>query len=81
VRVLFFFEPIEFHILSTVVESIKLVIRKEREMKWEKLKSETGTVMRTKVPGGWLVFMWYVDSSGLTFYPDPNHEWDGNSLS
>jgi hypothetical protein len=35
---------------------------------------------RANVPGGWLVFIW--DSggmSGVTFYPDTNHEWDGGT--
>ncbi len=27
---------------------------------------------RRRVPGGWLVA---VRESGITFYPDPNHEW------
>ena len=50
---------------------------------------------RTKVPGGWLVMMYMVEVEtldvglrgawgyglgGLTFVPDPQHEWDGNSL-
>lgn len=39
---------------------------------------------RTKVPGGWLVFytrgLGGLGDSGLTFYPDPEHKWDGNSL-
>ncbi len=35
---------------------------------------------RAKVPGGWLVWTGRYDQGGLTFYPDPNHEWDGNSL-
>jgi hypothetical protein len=34
-------------------------------------------VLRTKVPGGWLV---HTDPGGLAFYPDPQHQWDGNSL-
>jgi hypothetical protein len=44
--------------------------------------------MRAKVPGGWLIFVfgydWHQGNSygfgGLTFYPDPEHDWDGNSL-
>ena len=34
---------------------------------------------RAKVPGGWFV---RCDEGGGTafFYPDPEHEWDGNSL-
>lgn len=41
---------------------------------------------RAKVPGGWLIQIqrYTADHSahtgGLTFYPDPNHEWDGNSI-
>ena len=41
-------------------------------------------LIRSKVPGGWLV-AFYGDNTdagygGLTFVPDPNHRWDGNSL-
>jgi hypothetical protein len=49
-------------------------------------------VRRAKVPGGWLVatFMDQIGhvetykslgSGGVTFYPDPNHTWNGASLS
>ncbi|HYY95648.1 MAG TPA: hypothetical protein VE713_14190 [Pyrinomonadaceae bacterium] len=50
-------------------------------------------IYRAKVPGGWLVAMKYTHSEvqgnavndwawgygygGLTFIPDPNHEWQG----
>jgi hypothetical protein len=38
---------------------------------------------RTKVPGGWLVLV-RVESGAsplsLTFYPGPEHDWDGGSL-
>ena len=40
-------------------------------------------VIRAKVPGGWLVCIMprqIVDGWGLTFYPDPKHEWDGSSV-
>ena len=37
-------------------------------------------VHRTKVPGGWLVLVIH-ETSGLTFYPDPGHKWDGGSLT
>lgn len=39
---------------------------------------------RTPVPGGWLVLV--IQKSGqisglsTTFYPDPQHEWDGSTL-
>ncbi|HST22198.1 MAG TPA: hypothetical protein VLR90_13830 [Blastocatellia bacterium] len=39
---------------------------------------------RAKVPGGWLVVVriegGLAVSPSVTFYPDPEHEWDGNSL-
>jgi hypothetical protein len=42
------------------------------------------TLSRAKVPGGWLVSVFWCAIQGggtsLMFYPDPNHEWDGNSL-
>jgi len=35
---------------------------------------------RAKVPGGWLVFFCgNAGISGVAFYPDPNHEWDGGT--
>ena len=40
---------------------------------WSK---EIPTVQRTKIPGGWLVYCHIGGKSGLTYYPDPNHEWD-----
>ena len=60
------------------------------QLKWEKIKNEgegigiMSTLMtsrRTKVPGGWLVLCQIGSfGAGLTFYPDPNHQWNGNSL-
>ena len=38
------------------------------------------TVLRAKVPGGWLVMASGGQGlSGVTFYPDPEHRWDGGS--
>jgi hypothetical protein len=37
---------------------------------------------RARVPRGWLVFIWTPGRSGLggaTFYPDPDHTWDGGT--
>ena len=61
-----------------------------RQLVWEELKSSrsegggmftmTWKVHRTKVPGGWLVLVMH-NTSGLTFYPDPEHKWDGGSLT
>jgi hypothetical protein len=37
-------------------------------------------VHRSKVPGGWLVFAGSNGAiSGVTFYPDPKHEWKGDA--
>ncbi|OGP49154.1 MAG: hypothetical protein A2Y79_11160 [Deltaproteobacteria bacterium RBG_13_43_22] len=51
-------------------------------------------VYRSKIPGGWLVFMYNLEYEkdttlqlaygwgygGVTFVPDPEHKWDGSSL-
>ena len=48
------------------------------KLQWEELaSSQSQKVMRAKVPGGWLVLY---QGSGITFYPDPKHNWDGGSL-
>ena len=57
-------------------------------LQWEFIDNKTKDTIviqwprgkRTKIPGGWLVFMRDGDAAGLTFYPDPEHKWDGNSL-
>jgi len=46
---------------------------------WEPLDASPDT-RRAKVPGGWMVMIWAGDGSGITFYPDPNHSWNGGSL-
>jgi hypothetical protein len=56
-----------------------------RPLVWEKLKSKGGGVLhwdvhRAKVPGGWLVVV-IKNTTGLSFYPDPGHKWDGGSLT
>jgi len=52
---------------------------------WEPLRSDGGPhgLCRAAVPGGWLVaFNSPVpNAGGLTFVPDPSHDWDGDSLS
>jgi hypothetical protein len=60
----------------------------QRQLLWHKLNSsraeggvfKLGDVHRTKVPGGWLVLV-VNNATGLTFYPDPEHNWDGGSLT
>lgn len=48
-----------------------------------KTKGNSQTAYRTKVPGGWFVSFGdkHNGTGGAFFYPDPNHEWDGNSLT
>ena len=59
----------------------------QRQLVWEELNSsrgeggffKLGNVHRAKVPGGWFVLV-SDNARGLTFYPDPEHKWDGGSL-
>ena len=62
---------------------------KQPQLLWHKLQSSRAEgrafklgwdVQRTKVPGGWLVLVIH-NTTGITFYPDPEHTWDGGSLS
>ncbi len=43
---------------------------------WEPLRSNAQPTARAKVPGGWLIA---VAELGVTFYPDPEHTWNGQS--
>jgi hypothetical protein len=46
---------------------------------WEKLAAGKESVMRAKLPGGWLIAIGEGASRSMVFYPDPGHEWDGTS--
>jgi hypothetical protein len=41
--------------------------------------TESLTIQRAKVPGGWLVL--YDEGKSIAFYPDPTHSWTGTSLA
>jgi hypothetical protein len=49
------------------------------------LKHEDGKpakhACRARIAGGWLVFIYPPGTglSGVTFYPDPDHTWDGGT--
>jgi hypothetical protein len=46
---------------------------------WEMIEADPSyrKIERAKVPGGWLIRMEVGDSGGgITFVPDPNHEWE-----
>ena len=57
--------------------------RRTPVLEWQKLKSRnnkyTPELYRTAVPGGWLISQSL--TGGLVFLPDPEHEWDGDSLT
>ena len=45
-------------------------------LKFEPLAAGPYSMVRAKVPGGWLVV---IGATGLAFYPDPQHAWNGQS--
>jgi hypothetical protein len=54
------------------------VVAETGELRWQAVNSSGGpALLRAKVPGGWLVS----SGSGIAFYPDPGHAWDGASLA
>jgi hypothetical protein len=56
---------------------VKLELNKSIEAR--KLNKRTAATSRCYGPGGWLIAAG--SGAGLTFYPDPGHEWDGTSLA
>lgn len=56
---------------------------KVKGLLWQDTREYRGQMeQRAKVPGGWLVQI--MTSNGqvaMTFVPDPDHTWDGNSVS
>jgi len=48
------------------------------KLAWEMIEGEPyyRKIERAKVPGGWLIRMEVGDGGGITFVPDPNHEWE-----
>ena len=49
------------------------------EIKWEEIGREglvPRWVYRAKVPGGWLVAVELSKGGGITFVPDPDHDWE-----
>jgi hypothetical protein len=47
-------------------------------LQWTPVDTSHIPLLRAKVPGGWLIAAG--SGAGLTFYPDPSHQWDGTSL-
>lgn len=72
---------------ATATRGVRVADTMTVMLRWQRLQTEGGpqSVLRAKVPGGWLI--WCDDStssgwgySGVTFVPDAAHEWDGRSL-
>lgn len=42
---------------------------------WARVETNLGTVLRAKVPGGWMVIVTGVGYGGAFFYPDPEYRW------
>jgi hypothetical protein len=53
------------------------------KLNFEKLDADPLSVRvnRAKIPGGWLVVSTSSSGGGVTFYPDPQHKWDGGSVA
>lgn len=49
---------------------------KAAKLRFEQLDAGGYAMARAKVHGGWLIAC----GTGVAFYPDPTHEWDGTSL-
>jgi hypothetical protein len=57
-------------------EPVAAPAAQEPALRFERLDAGGYAVARAKVPGGWLV----ASGASVTFYPDPEHGWDGASL-
>jgi len=59
--------------------------RVESKMEWQDKRGRTEQVdfwvWRSKVPGGWFVCVGGQSEFQAFFYPDPEHTWDGSSVS
>jgi len=53
------------------------------KLKFEKLDVDalSARVSRARIPGGWLLIATSSSGGGVTFYPDPQHKWDGGSVA
>jgi hypothetical protein len=51
--------------------------RTEAPFRWQEIRTNLGELQRASVPGGWLLMSG--SSRSITFYPDPDHAWDGRT--
>ncbi len=54
-----------------------------KDIKWERLHTDgfSEYMDRCAVPGGWLIKTKVGAAIAMVFLPDPDHKWDGNSLT
>ena len=78
-----------FSISQTTSSQENVQTLKDAKLAWQECNTESfggygQSVFRSKVPGGWFVVIKQEHpqpiSPSLTFYPDPNHIWNGTSL-
>ncbi len=71
-----------------MTEMVWTTVPQQEMIDWEQLRTSRTTgglsfhVYRARVPRGWFVYV-HLDpdcGGGVTFYPDPEHKWDGKSL-
>jgi hypothetical protein len=65
------------------IDSVLVGYSELGELKIDCVLNPLGSYKRTKVPGGWFVLWHLADRphfSGMIYYPDPEHKWDGNSV-
>ena len=67
------FEKAVKRILSVPKEQIVI---SDRLLQGRRFESE---IYRAKVPGKWILYTASIEHV-FAFYPDPHHQWDGNSL-
>lgn len=50
----------------------------EPDIRWQRLLTTNGSLLRAKIPGGWLLTS--ANGTSITFVPDAGHAWDGKSI-
>lgn len=48
------------------------------DIRWQTLRTTNGSLLRAKIPGGWLVMS--TNGTGITFVPDAGHAWNGKTV-
>lgn len=65
--------------IEQAAPSEPVTVASKAKLQWEPLDSSSDrALLRAKVPGGWLVAL---AGASVTFYPDPEHQWDGSSVA